>query len=97
MRQILLIFSFVLIGCHNNDDRSLKQLHKPSLSKDLTGRQLYMKHCAICHKKDANGIIGVFHRLRILIIFSKILNEPYTIFFLDNRKQLLLMAKRTKQ
>ena len=60
MRQILLIFSFVLIGCHNNDDRSLKQLHKPSLSKDLTGRQLYMKHCAICHQKDANGIIGVF-------------------------------------
>ena len=60
MRQILLIFSFVLIGCHNNDDPSLKQLHKPSLSEDLTGSQLYMKHCAICHQKDAKGIIGVF-------------------------------------
>ena len=60
MRQILLIFSFVLIGCHNNDNSSLKQLHKPSLSEDLTGSQLYMNHCTICHQKDAKGIIGVF-------------------------------------
>lgn len=60
MRQILLIFSFVLIGCQNNDDPSLKQLHKPSSSDDLTGRQLYMKHCAICHQNDAKGVIGVF-------------------------------------
>ena len=60
MRQILLIFSFVLIGCHNNDEPSLKQLRKPSLSEDLTGSQLYMKHCTICHQKDAKGIIGVF-------------------------------------
>tara|TARA_A100001011_G_C13958135_1_gene694127 strand:- start:85 stop:435 length:351 start_codon:yes stop_codon:yes gene_type:complete len=60
MRQILLIFSFVLIGCHNNDESSLKQLRKPSLSEDLTGSQFYMKHCAICHQKDAKGIIGFF-------------------------------------
>lgn len=60
MRQILLIFSFVLIGCHNNDEPSLKHLSKPSLSEDLTGSQLNMKHCAICHQKDAKGIIGVF-------------------------------------
>ena len=60
MRQILLIFSFVLIGCHNNDEPSIKQLRKPSLSEDLTGSQLYMKHCTICHQKDAKGIIGVF-------------------------------------
>ncbi len=55
-----MIFSFVLIGCHINDDSSLKQLHKPSLSEDSTGSQLNMKHCAICHLKDAKGIIGVF-------------------------------------
>jgi len=60
MRQILLIFSFVLIGCHNNDEPSLKHLSKPSLSEDLTGSQLYMKYCAFCHQKDAKGIIGVF-------------------------------------
>ena len=60
MRQILLIFSFVLIGCHNNDEPSLKHLRKPSISEDLTGSQLYMKYCAICHQKDAKGIIGFF-------------------------------------
>ena len=60
MRQILLIFSFVLIGCQNNDDTSLKQLHNPSLREDLTGSQLYIKHCAICHQKEAKGIVGVF-------------------------------------
>ena len=82
MRQILLIFSFVLIGCHNNDDRSLKQLHKPSLSKDVTGRQLDMKHCAICHQKDANGIIGVFPPIKD---FDYFLEDPkraiYNILF----------------
>ena len=97
MRQILLIFSFVLIGCHNNDDPSLKQLHKPSLSEDLTGSQLYMKHCIICHQKDAKGIIGVFPPIKDSDYFLEDLNEPYTIFFLDNRKQLLLMVKHTKQ
>ena len=60
MRQILLIFSFGLIGCQNNNDSSLQQLHKPRLSDDLTGRQLYMNNCAICHQKDAKGVIGVF-------------------------------------
>jgi nitrite reductase (NO-forming) len=54
------MFSFLLIGCYNNDDPSLKQLHKSNLHKDLTGRQLYMKHCAICHQKDAKGVFGVF-------------------------------------
>jgi len=60
MRKVLLIFSFLFAACQNTEDPSLKQLHKSSVSKGITGRQLYMKHCVACHQADAMGVKGTF-------------------------------------
>jgi len=60
MRKILLIFGLLFAACQNAEDPSLKQLHKSSVSKDLTRRQLYMKHCVACHQADAMGVKGTF-------------------------------------
>ena len=60
MRKILLIFGLLLAACQTPEDPSLKQLHKSSVSQDLTGKQLYMKHCVACHQVDAMGVKGTF-------------------------------------
>ena len=60
MRKILLVFGLLLAACQIPEDPSLKQLHKSSVSKNLTGKQLYMKHCVACHQADAMGVKGIF-------------------------------------
>lgn len=60
MRKLLLTLSLLLAACQNAEDPSLKQLHKSRVSKDLTGKQLYMKHCIACHQVDAMGVKGTF-------------------------------------
>ena len=60
MIKILLIFGLLFAACQNTEDPSLKQLHKSIASEDLTGKQLYMKHCVACHQADAMGVKGTF-------------------------------------
>lgn len=70
MRTLLSINTFlaivvlVLFSCQNAEDLSLKQLHKSNAAQNLSGKELYMKHCAACHQNNAQGVKGVFPPLK---------------------------------
>lgn len=61
MMKFFLIFSVILFSCQPNiEDPSLRQAQKIGDSEKLNGRQLYQKHCLVCHQSDAFGLKGVF-------------------------------------
>ena len=60
MKNLFLAFAFLCFACQNFQNSSSNTLPKTTFNEDLSGKQLYIKHCAVCHQKDAIGIKGVF-------------------------------------
>ena len=64
MKQYLIFCSIFIASCSNTEDPSLKQLHSATSSEDLSGKEIYAKHCVACHQQDARGVKGIFPPLK---------------------------------
>ena len=64
MKKLAILILVSFLACQNAEDPSLRQLLKTRAPKNLTGKQLYTKHCAACHQDNALGIKGVFPPLK---------------------------------
>ena len=64
INTFLAIVALTLLSCQNNEDPSLKQLHKSNAAQNLSGKDLYMMHCAACHQNNAKGVKGIFPPLK---------------------------------
>jgi len=64
MKHFLILFTLFLAACGNAEDPSLRQLHKSNSSENLSGKEIYAKHCVACHQKDAMGVKGIFPPLK---------------------------------
>lgn len=60
MKKSLIAILVIVSACQNTIDPSLKQLHKSRVNDNLSGKQVYMKHCVVCHQADALGVKGTF-------------------------------------
>jgi nitrite reductase (NO-forming) len=60
MKHFLILFTLFLTACGNAEDPSLRQLHKSNSPEDLSGKEIYAKHCVACHQQDAMGVKGIF-------------------------------------
>lgn len=60
MKKSLIAILVIVSACQNTEDPSLKQLHKSRANDNLSGKQLYMTHCVVCHQADALGVKGTF-------------------------------------
>ena len=64
MKHFLIFFVLLLAACSNAADPSLSQLHKSNSSENLSGKEIYAKHCVTCHQQDAMGVKGIFPPLK---------------------------------
>ena len=64
INTFLAIVALALLSCQNTEDLSLKQLHKSNAAINLSGKELYLMHCAACHQDNAKGVKGVFPPLK---------------------------------
>jgi len=64
MKHFLILFTLFLAACGNAEDPSLRQLHKSNSSENLSGKEIYAKHCVACHQQDAMGVKGIFPPLK---------------------------------
>lgn len=64
MRNHFILFVLFLASCGNAEDPSLRQLYKSNSSENLSGKEIYAKHCVACHQQDAMGVKGIFPPLK---------------------------------
>jgi nitrite reductase (NO-forming) len=64
INTFLAIVALALLSCQNTEDPSLKQLHKSNAAQNLSGKDLYVMHCAACHQNNAKGVKGIFPPLK---------------------------------
>jgi nitrite reductase (NO-forming) len=64
INTFLVIVVLALLSCQNAEDLSLKQLRKSNAAQNLSGKELYLMHCAACHQNNAKGVKGVFPPLK---------------------------------
>jgi len=64
MKYFLIFFAVFIASCSNAQDPSLRQLNKSSSSDNLSGKEIYTKHCVACHQQDALGVKGIFPPLK---------------------------------
>jgi nitrite reductase (NO-forming) len=64
MKKYAILFAVFLASCSNAEDPSLRQLHKTTSSENLSGKDIYAKHCVACHQQDAMGVKSVFPPLK---------------------------------
>jgi len=60
MKKLFIALLVIVGACQNAEDPSLKQLHKSRVNDNLSGKELYMEHCVVCHQADAMGVKGTF-------------------------------------